>query len=462
MKRRDFLKTVGTVTAGASFSSVLGTQWTEDPLQRLIDPHESPIFYNESSIDAELSKPVTAIVIGGGSRGDVYSRYATSYPGSLNIVGIAEPNEFRRNRLGDRFQVVPEHRFNDWNDVFNKPRFADAVMITTPDHLHYEPCMKALEMGYDVLLEKPIAQTEKECQDILQQARKYGRIVAVCHVLRYAPYFIAIRNVVKSGAIGNVISVQHLEPIGASHMAHSYVRGNWHNSKDSTPIIIAKSCHDLDIIPWMTGKTYSEISAFGDLSFFKRENAPAGSADRCLDCAVEKDCAFSAKRSYLVNKRRLYVFDLQTTGADRDAEITNHLRTTNYGRCVFRMDNDQCDHYVMNAKFTDGTTMAFSMEALTSYEGRYTRIMGTKGDIVGDMRTFTYTNFLTNNQHSWSARQTDGHGGGDARLVRDFVKAVSAQDENLITSSIEASVESHIAGFKAEQSRLSGQTKKMV
>jgi len=458
MKRRDFLKTLGVTAAAASIPSMLKAQ--KPDTQELANPHAT-IPFESDEIDAKLSKPVTAIVIGAGSRGTGYSRYATSYPNSFNIVGVSDINEFRKNRMADRFNISSEHRFGDWSEVFKVPRFADTVIISTPDDLHYEPCMKALEMGYNVLLEKPIAQSEKECADILAQARKYGGIVAVCHVLRYAPYFIAMRNLIQSGDIGEVVSIQHLEPIGALHMSHSYVRGNWHNSKASTPILLAKSCHDLDIVPWMTGKTYSEISAFGDLMFFKHENAPEGSAERCLDCAVEQDCYFSAKRLYLDRRAFNYVFDFKTEGADREQEIINYLRTTNYGRCVFRMDNDQCDHYVMNAKFTDGSTLAFSMEALTSYDGRYTRIMGTKGDIVGDMRTFTHTDFLTGKKNVWSAGKTDGHGGGDHRLVRDFIKAVAAKDESLITSSIEASVESHIAGYKAEQSRLSGTTVRM-
>ena len=460
MKRRDFLKTLGVGTAAVSVPSMLLRAQQPPATQELANPHAT-IPFESDEIDAKLSKPVTAIVIGAGSRGTTYSRYASSYPGSFNIVGVSDINEFRKKRMADRFDIPEEHRFGDWSEVFKVPRFADTVIISTPDDLHYKPCMQALEMGYNVLLEKPIAPSEKECTDILMQARKYGGIVAVCHVLRYAPYFIAMRKLIQAGNIGDVLSVQHLEPIGALHMSHSYVRGNWHNSKMSTPILLAKSCHDLDIVSWITGKTYSEVSAFGDLTFFKRENAPAGSAERCLACAVEKDCYFSAKRLYLERKRFLYVFDFKTEGADRDAEIINYLNTTNYGRCVFRMDNDQCDHYVMNAKFTDGSTLAFSMEGLTSYDGRYTRIMGTKGDIVGDMRTFTHTDFLTGQQYIWKAEKTDGHGGGDHRLVRDFIKSVATKDESHNSSSIEVSVESHIAGFKAERSRLTGTTVKM-
>ena len=463
MKRRDFLKIMGATAATAAIPSVFTAQST--PVvgtPNTADPNVIRIDSNLSEIDAKLAKPVTAIILGAGARGRTFANYARSYPGSLNIVGVSDINDFRRNQMGDRFDIPQHHRFGDWSEVFKRPRFADAVIITTPDDQHYEPCMIALEMGYDILLEKPIAQTEQECVDILNQTRKYGRIVAVCHVLRYAPYFIAMRNIVQSGKLGKIISVQHLEPIEALHMAHSYVRGNWHNSKKSTPIIIAKSCHDLDIVPWIVGKTYSEISAFGDLSFFKRENAPVGSANRCLDCSVESKCYYSSKRHYLERKRGLHVFDIQATeGAARDQEIIHNLRTTNYGRCVFRMENDQPDHYVMNAKFTDGTTMAFSMEALTSYHGRFTRIFGSEGDIVGDMRTFTHTDFLSGRQYVWRAEQTDGHGGGDARLMRDFVKAVHHQDESFITSTIEASVESHVAGFRAEKSRLNSRVEKM-
>jgi len=202
----------------------------------------------------------------------VYGNYGIQFFKELNIVGVAEPIPIRNEHYSKKHNIPDQNRFVTWEHVFDVPKFADAIIITTPDDLHYGPCIKALEMGYDVLLEKPIAPTEKECRDILALAKKTGRIVAVCHVLRYAPYFIKLRELIQSGEIGELISIQHFEPIQHIHMSHSYVRGNWHNSKETTPIILAKSCHDLDILRWMIDKPCKSISAFGSLKWFKAAN----------------------------------------------------------------------------------------------------------------------------------------------------------------------------------------------
>lgn len=416
------------------------------------DENGNPILLPENSYPA-LDKPVTAIVCGAGNRGNVYGNFALSYPDKLDIVGVAEPIAIRNERYTKKHAIREENRFVTWEDVFKKPKFADAVIISTPDNLHYGPCMKALEMGYDVLLEKPISPSEKECRNILALAKKTGRIVAVCHVLRYAPYFVKLRELMQSGAIGEVVSMQHMEPIEHIHMSHSYVRGNWHNSKQTTPIILAKSCHDLDIMRWMIGKPCKSISAFGDLKWFTKKNAPAGSTERCTDgCRVEGECPYSALEIYYRKRQRNYVFDLPED-KDKQAEyVLQQLKTTNYGRCVYRMDNDQPDHYITNILFDDQVTASFSMEAFTSYEGRRTRVMGSHGDIVGDMTAFTITNFKSGKKEEWK-ETTDGHGGGDWRLVENWVQAVAQRNPALLTSTIDQSIESHIMGFMAEESR---------
>lgn len=453
MKRRDFLKNAGRV---ASSAAILGSS---SVVLNAAEINSENIPAHEivgDDLNANLDRPLTAIVIGAGRRGTIYSQYAAKYPGSLKIVGVSDINKFRCNRMSDQFAVPQNNRMGDWSDVFKRPKFADIVLITTPDALHYEPCMKALEMGYHVLLEKPAAQTEKHCLDILQQARKYNRIVAICHVLRYAPYFKELKKVISSGKIGELVSIQHLEPIGNIHFAHAFVRGNWNNSLKSTPLIISKSCHDLDILHWLIGKSCKEVTAFGDLSFFKKEKAPKEATKRCLDCPIEAQCVFSAKRIYYDKRTWLHHFDLKGNKDEQGKQILASLETTDYGRCVFYSDNNQPDHFIMNMNFEDGITAAFSMEALTSYGGRRTRIMGTKGDIVGDMRTFTITDFFTGKKEKWSTTISDGHGGGDHRLMKDMLLAVYHEDESLLTSTIEASIESHIMGFRAEKSRLNG------
>lgn len=409
-----------------------------------------------------FDRPVTAITLGAGSRGNVYGDYGVQFPNDLDIIGVAEPNAIRNERYAKKHKIDSNNRFRTWEDVFTRPKFADAIIITTPDNLHYAPCMKALEMGYDVLLEKPIAPTEKECRDILALAKKTGRIVAVCHVLRYAPYFVKLREMIRSGVIGELISIQHFEPIQHVHMSHSFVRGNWHNSKATTPIILAKSCHDLDILRWMVDKPSRSITAFGDLKWFRQENAPEGSTARCTDgCKVEAQCPYSALNIYHRHREYTYVFDFPEDKSKHSDFILEQLKTTNYGRCVYRMDNDQPDHYVTSIQFEGNITANFSMEAFTSYHGRRTRVMGSLGDIVGDMETFVHTDFLTRKSETWDVKVNDvkdyeasGHGGGDWALASDWVKAVKAQDPNLLTSTIDASIESHLMGFAAEESRL--------
>ncbi|MBL7761840.1 MAG: hypothetical protein JNL23_00305 [Chitinophagaceae bacterium] len=280
-------------------------------------------------------------------------------------------------------------------------------------------------------------------------------IVGVCHVLRYTPYFRELKEIIDAKTIGEVISVQHLEPIEHVHMSHSYVRGKWRNSKFATPIILAKSCHDTDIIRWLVGNEADNVHCFGNLKWFTNTNAPEGSTERCMDgCMVEGSCAYSALQIYFRDRKRLYVFDLPENKNKWDEVILEGLKTTDYGRCVYRMDNDQPDHLTVNILFKNGVTAAFSMEAHVSYEGRRTRIMGSKGDIVGDMETFTMTDFRTGKKTTWSMK-TDSHGGGDHRLMKDWVQAVGQQNPALLSSSIDISVESHIIAFAAEKSRRS-------
>lgn len=465
MNRKEFLKRLGVLTVGATLVGVdvkAMTAGSESPEPAAVpDKGDEKIDLPVKSLKAEVDKPISVIIIGAGSRGKTYARYSGKFPDAMKVVGVSDTNAFRRDSMGKQYGIPKENRFGDFHEVFARGKFADAVVIATPDFLHYEPCMKALEMGYDVLLEKPAAQTEKECRAILAQAKKYDRIVAICHVLRYAPYFVALRDVVRSGAIGDLVSIQHMEPIQYAHMAHSYVRGNWRDSKKTTPIILAKSCHDLDIIRWIVGKECKAVSAEGSLHLFKPENAPAGAPMKCTDgCPHESTCPYSAIDIYVRRKRHLGVFDLPDK--KDEAAILEKLRTTGYGRCVYHCDNDQCDHYVTTMLFEDGVTASFTMDAFTPWGGRRTRIMGTRGFIEGDMTKFTVYDFRTGKRRVWDKKVSDvpeykgaGHGGGDLALARDFVQAVAAHDQSKLSSTIDASIESHIIGFKAEKSRKS-------
>ena len=463
MNRKEFFKRMGLMMAGAVAMNID----SKANAMMALSEGEIPDIASEDKIktkmpemDAHLDKPVTVMVIGAGSRGRTYARYAEKFPRSMKVVGVADLNPNRRRAMAKKHNIPKENQFADFKDALAVPKLADAVVIATPDYLHYEPCMKAIALGYHVLLEKPVSPSEKECRDILKQARKYDRIVAVCHVLRYAPYFVALKQVLDSGAIGDIVSIQHMEPIQYAHMAHSYVRGNWPLADKTTPIILAKSCHDLDILRWLIGKPCETIAADGSLHLFRPENMPKGATERCTDgCPHESECPYSAIDIYERRKRHLGVFDLPRKDP---ALIREKLKTTNYGRCVFRCENDQCDHYVAIMKFEGGVTASFTMDAFTPWGGRRTRIMGTKGFIEGDMKTFTFYDFRSGHKSVWDQKVSEiaeykgsGHGGGDHLLARDFVRAVAAGDEKLLSSTIDVSIESHVMGFMAEKSRKS-------
>jgi predicted dehydrogenase len=445
--RREWLKSVGAFAAGSALAT--------PALERIMKAPASdqPAF-------PPLERPLRAVVAGAGNRGNTYAGYSLKFPSDLAIVGVAEPIPLRRNRFARKHTIDSRYQFTTWEEIFKVPKFADVVIITTPDNLHYGPAMAALKMGYDILLEKPIAQTWQQCTDIMNLATERKRIVAICHVLRYAPFFRKVKEVVASGLLGRLVSIQLMEPVEHIHMSHSFVRGNWRNSVESNPMLLAKSCHDLDLLTWLIGKPCRRVSSFGSLTWFTRANAPEGSTARCTDgCTAEKECPYSALKIYYQRRTWLHHFDLPEEG-DQGPTILELLKTGPYGRCVYRCDNDVVDHQVVMLEFDDAITAAFSMEAHTSYGGRRIRIMGSMGDLVGDENELVATNFKTNEVIRSTAQEfasiTSGHGGGDYGLLHDFLVAVSEQDPKHLVTTVQEAMESHLIGFRAEESRREG------
>ena len=450
--RREILKAFGAAGISGAVSQF-------DIQKRNYNPHFS---FNRS----KPRKQFTAIVCGAGNRGNVYGDYAVEFPTELNIVGVAEPIPIRIDRFSQKHDIDPSNQFVTWEHVFERPKFADIIIITTPDDLHYGPAMQGLEMGYDLLLEKPIAQSWQECREILIQQKKYERIVAVCHVLRYAAYYRKMKEVIDSGILGDLVSFQHFEPIQYVHMSHSFVRGNWRNEAETNPAILAKSCHDLDILKWWIGKHCRYISSFGSLKLFKESMAPEGSTQRCIDgCKIERECPYSALRIYYDDRTWLHHFDLPEEEEKQGAAIMEYMRNSNYGKCVYRLDNDVVDHQVVSMEFEDEITASFNMEAFTDYHGRRTRVMGTMGHAYGDGTDLNVFDFKHRTLTQWNVHDhlldNSGHGGGDWGLVRDFLLAVDQRDDSLLTSNLDASMESHLMCFMAEQSRHSKQTIKL-
>lgn len=448
MNRRELLKHFGRLGIATPFMHIWGAT---------ANPGVSSEFVPLNARAPAPEQPVSLLVAGAGERGNAYAAYSERHPDEIQVVGVAEPNIVRRRRFSDRYRIPAHRQWNSWEEMLQGVRLADSVAITTPDHLHTGPALAAIRAGYALLLEKPIAQSWHECKEILSAARDHNALVAVCHVLRYSPYFRKLKEIVDSKVIGDIVSVQHFEPVEHTHMAHAFVRGNWRNSRESNFMLLSKSCHDLDLLRWILGRRCERLSSFGGLHHFRVERAPPGSTDRCTSgCLVESTCPYSALKIYYRDRNWLGHFDLPRD-VDQGPAILDNLKTGPYGRCVYRCDNDVVDHQVVSMEFEGNITVAFSMEAFTSYGGRRTRIMGTMGDVVGDEQTLSTCDFRTGTRELWdatSAAGTAGHNGGDDGLMADFVQAVSKRDSSLLSSTIQASMESHLIAFSGEQSRL--------
>jgi predicted dehydrogenase len=451
MNRRHALRGIGAIAVGGALApSAL--------LDAAPQEHATPVPRTRPF----TGKPVTCIILGAGSRGNTYAAWSQQFPGHMKVVGVAEPIPSRQEKFAALYNIPPEHRFTSWDNALDKPKFADAILITMPDQLHHGAAMRGLELGYDMLLEKPIATSWKHCEEILGQHRKYPRIVAVCHVLRYTAYYRKLQSIVASGILGEVVTIEHLEPVGYWHQGHSFVRGNWRNVATSCPMILAKSCHDLDILRWLMDVPCTSVASYGSLKHFKPENAPAGSTARCTGgCTVEPECPYSALKLYLDMKNNGWPVSVITEDTTYEGRM-KAMREGPYGRCVYHSDNDVVDHQVLSLEFARERTASFTMTAFTT-GSRRTRVMGTMGEATGDSRYITVANFRTGKQETIDTSLsetgiTSGHGGGDNGLMEAFIKATQHQDPSIIASSLEVSMESHRIAFEAERSRLEKRT----
>ncbi len=405
-------------------------------------------------------RKISLALIGAGDRGmHSYAPYALNKPHEVEFVAVAEQDEQKRENFRKQYGISEDYCFKDYKDLLNSPKLADGVLICTQDRMHLEPAVMALEKGYHVMLEKPMSVDPAECIQIGNCAEKYNRILLICHVLRYTPFFSTIKELIEKGSIGKLISIQHNENVGYWHQAHSYVRGNWRNSEESSPMILAKSCHDMDIILWLAGADCTRLSSFGALTHFKKDNAPAGAPERCLQgCPSEKECPYYAPKIYLTEKT-----DWPTSVISTDLSIEGRLKALKdgpYGRCVYHCDNNVVDHQVVNMEFENDVTAAFTMCAFSNEMGRTIKLMGTKGEIRGHMEKnqIEVIEFGTSKKLTIDLNigvDIHGHGGGDERLMADFINLIRENNNNGLTSA-KNSVQSHLMSFAAEKSRLEG------
>ncbi len=415
-----------------------------------------------------MSHPLEMVLLGAGNRGYyAYGPYALRYPDQLRFVAVAEPDDAKRERFARDHGIPAERQFRSWEDVLAQPQMAAAVLNCTMDRDHLPSALAALDAGYDMLLEKPIASEALDCMRIVQAAERNGRLLQICHVLRYAPFFTTLADIVRSGRLGEVISVNHNENLSYLHMAHSFVRGNWGNAERSAPMILAKCCHDLDYLIWLMDGAPVTLSSTGTTQWFRHDRVGPEIPARCLDgCPIADECGYYAPRIYLAEAVSFMVAALSS---DHSYEARRRaLETSPFGRCVYRCDNTVVDHQVVSMLFGSGATVTLTMQGFSHVETRMTRIDGSRATLFADESNNEIRIYDHYHGSGWPVHPTSkfqgkaevihpplassGHGGGDFGLMQAFVETMTQGTAPATSGRV--SLESHLMAFAAEESRL--------
>lgn len=403
-------------------------------------------------------------ILGLGNRGEGYADILMDNKDKGELVAVCDVKEEKCRLAIEKFGVKEDMVFSNEKAFFEAGKLADILFVSTMDVDHYRHTMQALALGYDIILEKPISPKEEECREIIQTAEKLGRKIAICHVLRYTPFYAEIKARIEKGEIGDIMTLSATENVGYWHQAHSFVRGNWRNSDETSPMILQKCCHDMDIIRWLMDSPCVSISSFGDLTYFKKENKPEGATERCVDCPHKKECLYSAE-TYYVDKwtKETQGWPHNVISSDRPLtkeSMIKGIQETPWGRCVYACDNNVVDHQITNMSFANGAIAQLNMVAFSKKNDRRIHIWGTKGEIIGDMEERWIDVHVFGKKEvehidlNQKAQNLFGHGGGDVRLIYSFVE--NYKNGGQILSSAKASLESHLMAFAAEKSRLNG------
>ncbi len=398
-------------------------------------------------------------IIGFGDRGQLYSTLFRNE--NTEIVAIIDLDKSKLGVAINKHGIPADRCFSTEEEFWAKGKIADLLVISVLDQFHFEIAMKAINLGYDILLEKPISTTLDYCRQIECAVKEKGVKLFLCYVLRYAPFYIKLKELIDSGKYGQLVSINATEGVGYWHQAHSFVRGNWRKAEESTPMIVAKCSHDMDVLYWLAGANPVAVSSMGSLSYFKKENAPDGSAKHCCDCLVTDKCPyynfkFYSELPWWIEKVGYFNGDVNDKEAIKKCLAD---KSNPYSRCVFHCDNDVVDHQVTNIEFDNGVTAHLTMTAFTKECYRKIHLHFTLGDIYGDMNeNILHCNLFSgeiNNIDIGKLGAIDGHGGGDAFMVKDIVRAYN-ENSQVKSNNVDDAMASHYLAFYAEESRING------
>lgn len=412
---------------------------------------------------------ITVAIIGLGGRGGLaYADFQTRNSDLMKIVAIADLKSSLVEKYKNKFSVKEENCFSSGEELLQKERLADAIIIASMDKDHYGHVMAAIDKGYDILLEKPISPSLEECLAIHRKAQEKGVHIRVCHVLRYTVYFKKLKQLLQDGVIGSIRGVEHTENVAYWHYAHSFVRGNWKNSKETSPLILQKCCHDMDILTWLIDKKPKRVVSLGGLKYFTSENAPKNAPERCdRSCERYDTCPYNAEKFYLNGyensdedrKQNFWMYQALCQGTTSIDKLKNALKTTDFGRCVFQCNNDVADHQTAAIEYVDGTIATLTVSAFTDKCYRNSKFFGTLGEIEAEDENgiIKVKVFGKEEQVIDTTKLADdlsGHNGGDNELVKSFLTYLEDKKKGLITQPYEEDVIiSHVLCFAAEQSR---------
>ena len=432
--------------------------------------------------ESKPGQPLTAVIVGAGHRAVIYANFALANPDKLKIVGIADPNPLRREWCRKTYGFSEENMFESAEALASRPRFADAVINGTMDHQHVPTAIPLLKAGYHMLLEKPFAVNEEEMWELVQVAKETDRKVMICHVLRYAPFYKAIRQKILDGEIGDIVAIETVEHVSYHHMAVAYVRGKWRNyASCKATMLLAKCSHDLDLIMWMnSGNNPVSVASFGSNFQFHPGRMPEGAGKRCLvDCPreVEENCLYSAKKLFVDHPDRWTAYVWDNLEHLENPTLEDKIKTLKedslYGRCIYQCDNDTVDHQTVIINFANGVTASHNMIAGCARPMRSIHIIGTKGEISGvdQDQKFHLRKIDTRPGCEYSDEIIDlaaegdlsaGHGGGDERLTEDFVSYIQGSAPSISCTTIDDSVNGHLCVYLADKSREANQVMPVV